>query len=84
MRFSLGTGFSRMSTLLLPPALLSPISARAHEGHVLDLVSAVMQPLAGWDHLLMALVFLGVLGVSVRMMVKARSRGQRDVSKDQP
>lgn len=69
---------------LLAIALVHPLAAHAHEGHVLDLLSAFMQPLAGWDHLLMALVFLGVLGLGVRMALKARNRQQHDVSKDQP
>lgn len=84
MRSSPVAGSGQMSAFVLLPLLGTPLSAWAHGGHVLDLVSAFMEPLAGWDHLLMALVFLGVLGVGARMILKARSRAPRDMSKDQP
>jgi hydrogenase/urease accessory protein HupE len=73
--------FFRLALLLL---FLTPFPALAHEGHVLDLVSAFMQPLAGWDHLLMALMFLGVLAVGFRLTLKALGRQRRNEPKDQP
>ena len=74
-------GFFRLAILLL---FLTPFPALAHEGHVLDLFSALMEPLAGWDHLLMALMFLGVLAVGFRLTLKALGRQRRNEPKDQP
>ncbi|MFZ9314004.1 MAG: HupE/UreJ family protein [Burkholderiaceae bacterium] len=48
--------------------------AIAHEGHVLDLVSAFLAPLAGWDHLLMAGLFVVVVVGMVRAMVRVVRR----------
>ena len=48
--------------------------AIAHEGHTLDLFSAFVAPLAGWDHLLMAGLFVAVIVGMVRAMRKAVRR----------
>lgn len=75
-------GFFPLSLLALFLLLLTPFPALAHEGHVLDLVSALMEPLAGWDHLLMALMFLGVLALGLRIAIRALGRQRRSNSED--
>ncbi|MFZ9812333.1 MAG: hypothetical protein ACO3DD_04535 [Burkholderiaceae bacterium] len=75
-------GFFRLSLLPLFLLFLAPFPALAHEGHVLDIVSALMEPLAGWDHLLMALMFLGVLALGLRIAIKALGRQRRSNSED--
>ena len=68
----------RMDTLLFGAGLvLLSFPAIAHEGHVLDLLSAFLAPLAGWDHLLMAGLFMAVLAGMVRAMVKVMRRKAR-------
>jgi len=68
----------RMDALLFGAGLaLLSFPAIAHEGHTLDLLSAFLAPLAGWDHLLMAGLFLAVLVGMVRAMAKAVKRKTR-------
>ncbi len=51
--------------------------AIAHEGHTLDLVSAFLAPLAGWDHLLMAGLFVAVVLGIARFTARAVIRKTR-------
>ena len=67
-----------MDALLLGAGLgLLSFPAIAHEGHTLDLVSAFLAPLAGWDHLLMAGLFVAVVLGIVLSTVKAVMRKTR-------
>jgi hydrogenase/urease accessory protein HupE len=61
------------ASLLATGLGLVAVPALAHEGHLLDLVSAFVAPLAGWDHLLMAGLIVGM----VRAIAKAATRRAR-------
>ncbi len=65
------------ASLLATGLGLVAVPALAHEGHLLDLVSAFVAPLAGWDHLLMAGLFLAVIVGMVRAIAKAATRRAR-------
>ncbi len=74
--------FSALTRVFVLLLITQPLTVSAHQGHILDLVSAFMAPLAGWDHLLMVLVFLLVVVMALRIGLKAVRRGRHACRED--